>query len=210
MIFFSKKVPKEIRVILFYCVYTFLNDCTIVWANSSDLGFDLSSIVLSIFTVIEFLFFAYILFLTLKRNIFKVLISILAPLFIIFSTYLFIKAPPASIDAIPITVENILLIIICLCYFFEEINKPNTTFIYSSYTFWIVVGILIYSTGTFFLFMQANKLSEAEWEKYIPINHVFTSIKNIFFSVAIIINKRSKPIKNPPGIYDNLQNRSFS
>jgi len=91
-----------------------------------------------------------------------------------------------------------------LFYFFEELNEPKSTFIYSSHKFWIILGILIYFTGTFFFFMQSNDLSDEQWSKWGIINYVFTLIKNLLFSIAIIIKKNTQPdilFKNP---YDEL------
>lgn len=92
-------------------------------------------------------------------------------------------------DSSSITIEYILIIIYSLFYFFEEINEPNATFIYSSYSFWLITGILIYSTGTFFLFMQSNNLTNEEWKKWSIINNIFTMIKNGFFCIAVSMKK---------------------
>jgi membrane-bound ClpP family serine protease len=102
---------------------------------------------------------------------------------------MFFNKSSNHIDSIPITVEYILIIIFCLLFFFEEINEPNVNFIYSTYSFWIIIGILIYSTGTFFLFMQSENLSDEEWDRWRIINFVFTLVKNIFFSIAILMKK---------------------
>ena len=69
----------------------------------------------------------------------------------------------------------------------------------------MILGILIYSTGTFFFFMQSSDLTDEQWDTWSPINYVFTLIKNILFGVAIIIRKNNVPPDNsfkPP--YDEL------
>jgi hypothetical protein len=109
-----------------------------------------------------------------------------------------------DIDNISITVEYILIIIYSLLYFFEELNEPHTTFIYSSYLFYIIVGILIYSTGTFFLFMQSSEFSPEQWDQLAPINHVFNVIKNILFCVAIFLKKDTPPDNTIKNRYDEL------
>ena len=109
-----------------------------------------------------------------------------------------------NIDSISITVEYILLIVYSLFWFFEQLNEPNTTFIYSTHTFWIVVGILIYSTGTFFFFAQSNNFTNDEWERWLPINHIFTIVKNLAFTVAIAIDKKPSSNQDFDNPYDEL------
>ncbi|WP_130543271.1 hypothetical protein [Pseudobacter ginsenosidimutans] len=92
--------------------------------------------------------------------------------------------------------EYLLLIIFCLFYFFKEINQPESVFIYSSYTFWVIVGILIYSTGTFFFFTYSRNLSDEEWAKWSVINYIFTIIKNILFGIAVIMPKKNDTLQS--------------
>ena len=61
----------------------------------------------------------------------------------------------------------------------------------------MILGILIYSTGTFFFFMQSSELTDEQWDQWSPINYVFTLVKNILFGVAIIIRKDNVPPSNP-------------
>ncbi|HUR12001.1 MAG TPA: hypothetical protein VM012_11555, partial [Flavitalea sp.] len=105
--------------------------------------------------------------------------------------YQYFSSTNYSIDSLTITVEYLFIIIYCLFYLFEEITDPNNSIIYSSFKFWIVIGIFLYSTGTFFFFMQSDKMSDAEWEQWSPINHVFTLIKNLFFTIAIFMRKNN-------------------
>ena len=94
-------------------------------------------------------------------------------------------------DSVSITIENIAIIIFTLFYFYEEINDPNTTFIYTTAQFWVIAGILIYSAGTFFFFLYADSISDEEWDKFSLINFVFTIIKNTCFAIAVTIKPDS-------------------
>jgi hypothetical protein len=93
-----------------------------------------------------------------------------------------------------ITVENIIIIIFCLFYFYEEISIPQSAFIYSTPAFWLIAGILIYSAGTFFLFMFSDNLSDDEWNKWVTINYVFTILKNGCFGLAVTIKHTHDPL----------------
>ena len=198
-IFFNRNKNKDVRVIFFYCLYCFVNDLLL---TQLDAGYRFT--FLSLFTIVEYCLFSLAIYLNLKNNVFKKIILWASPPFVAFSIFQFFSSGMQSdIDSISITVEYILLIVYCLFFFFEELNEPNTTFIYSSHRFWIVVGILIYSTGTFFLFMQSSNLNDEQWDRWLIINYIFTIIKNILFGIAIII-KPSPPNNSFRPRYDEL------
>jgi hypothetical protein len=198
-IFYNRNKKNDVRVIFLYCVYSFVNDLLITQWNK-----DFAFTYLSIFTIVEYSLFSLAIYINLKKPLYKKIILWASPPFIAFSIFQFFSSGSKNdIDSISITVEYILIIIYCLFFLFEELNEPNTTFIYSSHRFWIIVGILIYSTGTFFLFMQSSNLSDKEWDRWLIINYIFTIIKNLFFSIAIII-KSSPPDNHFKPPYDEL------
>ena len=172
-------------MIFFYCLYAFVNDLLII-----KLQKDLTFTLLSLFTVVEYILFSFAIYLNLKKTLFKKLILWISPIFIAFTVFQFFNSGVKNdIDNISITIEYILLITYCLFYFFEELNQPNTSFIYSSHPFWIIIGVLIYSTGTFFLFMQSSNLSDPEWDRWLIINYIFNILKNFLFCIAIVMQK---------------------
>lgn len=77
----------------------------------------------------------------------------------------------------------------CIYYFFDQLKQPNTFLIYSSINFWIIIAFLIYLSGTFFLFIYAESmLSNKEFlQQYIIINSSFALLKNILFSIAMLM-----------------------
>jgi hypothetical protein len=197
LLFSIKANQRVLKVVLLYCIYSFLNDSILLYLSYSKDDSDLGLILLSTFTVVEFSLFSLILRMILKKEFYRKVIFYLIPAFILFAGILFYLSLTLknSIDSISITVEYILVIAFALFYFFEEISYPNTAFIYFSYKFWVVVGILIYSTGTFFFFMYSSSLDGEEWNNWSIINYVFTIIKNALFSIAVIIaRKESKKI----------------
>lgn len=87
------------------------------------------------------------------------------------------------------SIENIIIIPLCVLYFYEQITKPDTLFVYLLKSFWIVLGIIIYVTGTLFVFSYIDSLPRAEQNKYWVINLVFNATKNLFFAIALLINE---------------------
>lgn len=189
LFFHRKNKGLGLRVLFVYCLYTFINDVLLIVFKKSDTN--ITFFLLSLFTVIEFLLFAVLFYLRLKNEIFKKIILFAIPLFLGFTIIQFLNSSEKTIDSLSITIEYIIIIIFCLFYFFEEIVDPQVTFIYSTQAFWVIAGILIYSTGTFFLFMFSENLSDDEWDKWSIINYVFTILKNTSFSIAVIMKESS-------------------
>ena len=50
-------------------------------------------------------------------------------------------------DSLPATLEAVLIIIYCIYYFYAQLNKPQVSFIYSTFHFWITIGIFLYLAG---------------------------------------------------------------
>ena len=76
-------------------------------------------------------------------------------------------------------------------------NDTTNLFIYSKYQFWIILGMMIYLAGSFFIYIFANQLAPKDVAKYWFFTNIFYIIKNIFFSIAIILNAK-QPVKKPP------------
>ena len=189
LIFFKRNNRIEIRVILFYCCYSVINDFILLTNENNPEYGGLIFFLLSLFTIIEYLCFSAVIFLLMNSSVFKRIIIYITPLFIIYSIYQYLIASSYIIDSLTITIENIIILSFCILFFFEQISKPEVTFIYFSYKFWLVLAILIYSTGTFFLFMYSSTMSNEQWEDWSLINSVFSILKNAFFSIAIIMKK---------------------
>ncbi len=102
-------------------------------------------------------------------------------------------------------VEFIFFFFFCLAYFFQKATVSNTEFIYSTYEFWIVSALLIYSAGTFFSFFipidtHETKIDTDAFEYISRIGNIF---KNILITIAFFVNNKpsSNNIKNRNSIY---------
>lgn len=62
-------------------------------------------------------------------------------------------------------------------------------FIYTQSSFWSIVGFLVFSAGTFFIFWYNTivKQSEVFENQYIVIHALIFIIRNVLFSIAFII-----------------------
>jgi hypothetical protein len=112
-----------------------------------------------------------------------------------------------GIDSIPIGVETIIILIFSFYYLYERMNDTTTLFIYNTYQFWIVLAIVLYLAGSFFIYIFASYLrNNDEISKYWIITNIFSILKNIFFAIAVYIN--AKPSKD--SIRYDLELRSLN
>ncbi len=200
-LYFKKIKDWHLWVIFFYCVVSFSNDSVLIYRVKHDL--DLKPFLYA-FTIIEYLIFAVFLFSIIQSKVVKRVLLALSVLFTLFCLYAITWEVLKKFDSVQSCLSAILLISFCIIYLFEQINKPDITFIYASYPFWIVAGILIYLATTLFLYGFAASLPTDAVKDYWIINHVCNVLKNILFSVAVLVYvKTPQTPENPkPNGYD--------
>src|SRR5690606_7779571 len=100
--------------------------------------------------------------------------------------------------SIPIGIETLLILIFSFYLLFEIMNTVKDSFINYNYKFWVVIGMMIYLSGSFFIYLYANEIARGEGSKLdIPFSF-FYILKNIFFSIAIYMCYRQPNPKLPP------------
>ena len=160
-----------------YYLYRVLNNDTYLFIN--------------LFSLLEYLFISYFYFLILKNRRYKKSLVIVSVIYLIYFVIdsLFIEDITIDFSSGPAAIEAIILLVYSILYLFEEINNTVTLFIYSKKSFWIVVAIIIYISGTFFLFIFAqNNMADPTFQKqYLVMNSVLYIIKSLLFSIAFII-----------------------
>lgn len=181
-------------VILFYCICSFGNDSKLIY---DFLHHHSSNLFFYIFTIVEYSLFAAFIYTILHKVYLKRALLICSPLFIGFCLFNIFFQPNAQFDSLQASIGSLILLIFCILYLFEQISKPEPVFIYASYTFWVVAGILIYLAATFFLYGFAASLPAKVVRQYWIINSLGNILKNIFFATAFIIYVK-RPKTTPP------------
>ncbi len=153
----------------------------------------------ALFTVVEGVAFLGFLWVQTKNKTVKKLAIATGIAFVVFnSLYLFFTKEPVISDflSIPVAVETIIILVFSYYYLYERTNDTSTLYIYSTYDFWIVIGMVIYLSCSFFVYLFIGSIPLEDQPRYWEVTNAFGIIKNILFSIAIIIN--SKPIKRMP------------
>lgn len=120
--------------------------------------------------------------------LFYTLLSSFTLFLILFYTLSHIK----RLDSIPIGIESIFLMILIIYYFYSQLRNVSTQNIYDTYSFWIVIGILIYIGFTFFFNILANSLDRVLFRKYYFYSYFGDIIRNIFFGIGVLFMAKSK------------------
>lgn len=150
-----------------------------------------------LFTIIEFCAFSVFFLTELRSTFVRKAIKVLMLLFVLYGIYDY----KPSFDSTQTAISAILTIIFSITYFYEQIREPRTLLIYNSSGFWIVVALLIYLSGTFFLFIFSNRyFNDPEFTKiYNAINSSSILLRNILFSIGFLV-------KDQAGLPLNLYN----
>lgn len=150
-----------------------------------------------LFTVVESVAFIGFLFLQIKNREVKKAALMIGGAFILFSfLYPYFYKDEKLIDSVPIGVETIIIMVFSFYFLYERTNDTTTLYIYSIPPFWIVIGMVLYLAGSFFIYLFASSLNKEEVLKYWSLTNFFGFIKNVLFMIGIIVN--SKPPKTLP------------
>lgn len=98
----------------------------------------------------------------------------------------------SSFSSILVGVESVLIIAMCIYYFFDQLKQPNTFLIYSSIHFWVIISFLIYLSGTFFLYIYADSMMDdkAFIKQYVLINSSFIILRSILLGIAMTMTAK--------------------
>ncbi len=156
--------------------------------------------VLPAFTIVEFSFLSYFFYLILPTPQIKNVIKIIWLAFTVFAVIdYFIINKMESLDSITIGIESITIIIFAIYFLYTNLKDSINFSVYSTFDFWIVITLLIYFAGTFFIYLlvESNKENMEFRKVYIILNSSFNIVKNILLAVAMCMKIRPPGIESP-------------
>lgn len=194
-IYFSKSsIRRSLWLIVIYDLYNYLTDLITLYVYHRPT----QVFIYSSFTFFEYIFFAFILFFLIKSKRFKNVIIALSVCFTLFIIPYNIFVKLRGIDSIPIGVETILILIFSFYYLYEQMKDTEDLFVYTRFSFWIVLAMMIYLSGSFFIYIYTSQLPDDETiARYWIFTNIFSILKNVLFAIAILVNayQSSKNLK---------------
>ena len=164
--------------------------------------------LVNIFTLIEtiwlMVFFQYIF----KKKVLTIIIISSGILFFIFWLIMFIRHGNNKYMELLTAYEALAIIVLSVYYFYVQLKKSENSFLYLHHTFWIVSAYLIYTAGTFFLFLFQNSLTHEDQKNYFLLNSIFIIIKTALITVGMITKNANKNNNNKIPTYIN--DRAFT
>jgi hypothetical protein len=190
---FSKHRDKGLWVLFFFNLYSFSSNLLVVTGWQKALGFN-GYVLYRLFTILGYSFIATFFYKNISLKIVKKSIIITYLILLLYAVYDYLASSKNSFDSGPSAIEAILIIGYSLFYLFEQIKNPRVFFIYTLDKFWVVSSLLIYYTGTFFLFIYAESylVDPSFHESYFIINNSFLLLNNIVFSIVLFIKKKTE------------------
>jgi hypothetical protein len=152
------------------------------------------------FTYIEYSIFSAIFLIHIQNAKFKKIILFISIIFFFFLLLYYSNQNNfLNIDSVPIGVETILILVYAFYYLYEQMNDLENSFIYNKYHFWIVIGIMLYLAGSFFIYVFANQVDNETLRNFWYLTNVFYVLKNILFGIALIILFKQSKVSSPKG-----------
>ncbi len=122
--------------------------------------------------------------------------QIAVALFVPFAIYRLITFTHIDIDSLLAGIEVFIVIVICILYFFEQVTGENQEILmnaeplFAKPDFWMMAGIIVYMSGTFFFLILSTSMTEQQQHSYWILQYSFNTLKNVFFCISIIIAAR--------------------
>lgn len=187
-VFFIKKIKEQsIWAIIIYCTYSFINNQAIAYRGAHKLGYQN---LYYYFTLFEYILFSFLLIKVINSKVAKKIIVFIAPLFTLFCIYFILRGNLTGFDSKQTSIECVIIIFGCLYYFYEQLVSPEVEFLYSNYKFWIIIALLIYLSGSFFIFVFAADLPKKDADSFWPIIYIAAIVRNILFAIAVYLSTR--------------------
>lgn len=193
-LFFARNRQKGLWVIFLYVVTSALTDNINFFFKEkiSDANYYYS---LSFFTVVEYTSFSVYFFLHFKSKIFRSVLIAFSSAFLLIAIYNIVFDITHRFDSLPFSIESILIICYSIAYFYEQLRDPETSFIYSTKTFWVIISILLYLSTAFIFFIAIAYMTEKEKHEYWIINYLANINKNILLSIAFVLRPSTTTLK---------------
>jgi hypothetical protein len=191
LFFFQKNRSRELWVIYFYVLFSVLRQILIQLFSKHNPT--VVEILGELNPLTNYLFIGSFFYIANENKLDKKFIIIISVLYIPTQFFQFLFELTDSSLSIISTINTLIVLGFCLIYFYNQLKNPDITFIYLLPSFWITSAIFLFSSGTFFVFWYnlLYRNDELFTYQYVYIHAIIYLIRNIIFSIALII----KPYK---------------
>lgn len=184
---YKKNKETGFFLIVLYLVYSIISDTII--NRFIEIVYSNASLGPRIFTVVEFFILNYFIRFKIKNTLLKRLMLPIGLVFFLICVYDFLTSAKNQLDSLPIGTGAVIILFYLIYFLFEQLNDTANTFLYTKPDFWIITGLVMYTSGTFFTMITSqSKYTEENFRAtYMLILSTFTLLRNILFLVGFYI-----------------------
>lgn len=139
-------------------------------------------------TVAEFIFISTLFYYTFIDSKLRQIVLWSVPIFLLLvMLYSLHWEPPTENNPYSFITESILIIVWCYLFFRETLSRKQTYMPEKDRTFWIVIGILFYFTGKFFILGGINyfdKLDPTLARRIYQVGYAFNYL--LYFTISLV------------------------
>lgn len=153
----------ELKYFYLYPLASFLQMLSYFIVRYIDYGhetfFNVTAIGTNIFLVVEFLLFYNFFYLKVEYRFLRLIILYLAPIYLLLIVLYWIFDTPINYFPFKLFIpQAFLLIIPAFTHLLNYLRPPGKPNIFQLHSFWIVIGILLYSSCTLPIFLMQESL----------------------------------------------------
>lgn len=142
----------------------------------------------TIYTFLEYTFFSYLIWIQVSTLLRRVISVLSIAFWCVQLTYL-IFATTQKLDSVPVGIETILIFLYAFIYFYHHFKNNLDYPIYDHYSFWLVIGMILYLGGAFFFNILVNHVPKDQTNKIQNLTIVPEVVKNLLFVFALFSYK---------------------
>lgn len=174
------RLPVTLKILLIYSCSCFITDRLEVLLHTAG---NAIRILTFIFNILEYTLFTLLFYCFFERPSNKRLVIAGSLIYIITVLIELTKFGLLYYSRFSVGTAVILIISYCLLLFHEWLIDAPLVMIYERPTFWIILGCLIYLSGSFFFFITVGK----RWEQNWVLHSICNILKNILFTMSIVL-----------------------
>lgn len=150
--------------------------------------------LVNIFSYLDIVFWSYYFYQILSNKISKGIVMALFSLTLTFNifSHLFLSQDFNRLDSFAISVSYISLIMMSILYFYQLLNSLEINDLFQYPHFWINSAVLIYFSGSFFMFIYGEYITFSADEsinQYSLINDYLLFFHRIFLAIGLWFSK---------------------
>ena len=121
ILFYKRNRSLWVKVLFLYVIFSCLVDTVLLLLLDPVSHRSAMFNLLSVFTLVEYSVFSYVLYSVITNRMFRAIILIASAIFFVFSIYYFLTLGNNTFDSLPASIEAILIVVYSIFYLFDQI-----------------------------------------------------------------------------------------